>query len=81
MYEKKKDQTISFRTSKDVNSKIEELADRIKDNRYEFGWSSPMRDAASKSGLIHQVLMENLTFQEIREKLIDVEEVQDEIKQ
>jgi hypothetical protein len=64
-----RNQSISFRTYKTTNEEIEKLAAEVAKNVYHWHWQEPIRGCESKSGLINEVLSENITMAEIREKL------------
>lgn len=73
MANKPKDTRITFRTYNSVESKLDQLAELISKNKYSFGWGSPIKKCDSKSGIITEILAENITFDEIRNQLSEVE--------
>lgn len=59
----------TFRTFPEVLKKLSRLAGKIAENKYHWKHTHPIRLCDSRSGLIHQVLSEKITMQEIRQEL------------
>lgn len=69
-----KNEQISVRTTSRTKDKVEQLAERIDDHKYEFPYDSSIKRCASVSGLVHEILSGNITFAKIEQHLKIVEE-------